>query len=151
MKNTFKKAGAVSVLSLLAFGAVSASAMGFGGMMSSNASPDEIASRHTTMFTQQASLLGMTVDEVKNAWAQGKTLEQLATEKGLTKAELQAKLVTQRTEQMKSHLSTLVSKGVLTQAQADKRLSFMQSQSSSKKGIGMHERGGKGMMGGFGF
>lgn len=149
MKKTLKKAGVVGALSIAALGVMSASAMGFGGkMMGSNLSADEIATRQTSMFTQQASLIGATVDEVKNAWAEGKSFQALATEKGVTKEQLQAKMQAQRVIEMKSHLSTLVSKGVITQAQADKRLATMQTKATNTKG-GMH--GMRGGMGGFGF
>lgn len=149
MKTSLKKIGAISALSLASLGVFSASAMGMGGgMMGQNLTPDEVATRQTAMFTQQASLIGATVDEVKNAWAEGKSLQTLATEKGITKEQLQAKMQAQRQGQMKTHLTTLVSKGVITQAQADKRLATMQTKSASKDGKGMH--GGRGgMMGGF--
>lgn len=152
MKSTIKKAGAFSALGIAALGIMSASAMGFGGMMGNNFTPDEIATRQATMFTQQASLIGATVDEVKAAWAQGKSFGTLATEKGVTKEQLQAKMKAQRDAQMKEYMATLVSKGVITQAQADKRIAFMQTQSSkSGKGFGDHRmhNGMSGMSFGF--
>jgi hypothetical protein len=54
-----------------------------------------------------------------------------------------------RDEMMKTQLATLVSKGVITQAQADKRLATMSAQTASGKSS-KHGRHG-GMMGGFGF
>lgn len=152
MKTTLKKAGAVGALSIAALGVMSASAMGFGGMgMNSTLSADEIATRQTTMFTQHASLIGATVDEVKNAWAEGKTFQTLATEKGITKEQLQAKMQVERAAQMKTHLATLVSKGVITQAQADKRLAVVQAkQAGQGKNGGKHGMRG-GMSGGLGF
>lgn len=149
MNITLKKATALGALSLVAI--MSASAMGVGGMMGSNATPDEIAARQASMFTQQASLIGATADEVKNAWAEGKSFTALAKEKGISETDLKTKVQSQRLSDMKSHLSTLVSKGVITQAQADKRLVTMQAQSTKngKGGMrGMHGGMG-GMMGGF--
>jgi predicted aconitase len=145
MKLTLKKASIAGMLSLAALGATSAFAMG--GM--NNATPDEIANRQTSMFTEQASMLGVSVDDVKNAWAEGKNFETLATEKGVTKAQLEAKMKAKRDEMMKTQLATLVSKGVITQAQADKRLATMSAQTASGKSS-KHGRHG-GMMGGFGF
>lgn len=142
MKKTLTKAGIAGVMSLAALGALSASAMGMGHM--SNVTPDEIATRQTTMFTEQASLIGASVDEVKEAWASGKDLRTLAQEKGITEEQMQTKMKAKRDEQMKTQLATLVSKGVITQAQADKRLATMQSQATTKKGEG--KRGGKGIM-----
>ena len=132
---------------MLAFGAVSASAMGFGGMGVGNLSADEVATRQTSMFQQQAPLIGATLDEVKQAWADGKDFKTLASEKGVTEAQLQAKMKTVRDEQMKAHLATLVSKGVITQAQADKRLATMTSKAASGKTGGRH--GMHKMMSGF--
>lgn len=151
MKTTLKKAGAFGALSIAALGVMSASAMGWGGGMTGTLTPDEIAARQTSMFTRQASLIGATVDEVKAAWAQGKSFQTLATEKGVTQAQLQTKLQADRLEQMKTQLATLVSKGVITQAQADQRLAYMQTQTSNgrKGGHGMH--GGMGGMMGLGF
>lgn len=150
MKTTFKKKALLGALGLATLGVFSASAMGFGGMgANSNLSADEIATRQTAMFAQQASLIGTSVDEVKTAWAEGKNLMTLAQEKGLTKEQVQAKMKTLRNEQMKTHLATLVTKGVITQAQADKRLSTMQTKQAAKTG-GMGRGGHGGMMGGFG-
>lgn len=155
MTITLKKAGAVGALSVAALGIMSASAMGWGGMMGGTLSPDDLATRQNTMFTQHASLIGATVDEVKNAWAQGKSFADLAKEKGVTQDQLQTKLQSARLEQMKSELATLVSKGVITQAQADQRLTFMQNKISSGAGFfgrrGMHGGMGGMMGGGFGF
>ena len=46
-----------------------------------------------------------------------------------------------RTQELKTHLQTLVSKGVITQAQADARLKAMENMSAKAKA-------GKGMRGG---
>ncbi len=148
MNTTFRKATIAGVLSLVALGAVSASAMGFGGMGMNNLTPDEIATRHTAMFQDQAALIGATTDEVKQAWASGKDFKALASEKGVSEAQLQAKIKAKRDEQMKANLATLVSKGVITQAQADTRLATMQTKAVSGKKGGRH--GGMGM-GGFWF
>jgi hypothetical protein len=139
MNITTKKASVVSALGLMALGVASVSAMGFGG--ASNATPEEIAARQTSMFQEQATILGATVDEVKNAWAEGKDMRTLAKEKGVTEDQLQAKMKAARDAHMKTHLAALVSKGVITQAQADKRLAFMQTQPTNKKAGGMHTRG----------
>lgn len=156
MKSSLKKVGAFSTLSMLAVGVMSASAMGMGQMMGSNATPDEIATRQGVMFQEEALLIGVSVDEVKAAWADGKNFKTLAKEKGVTEGQLQAQIKAKRDEQMKSTLTALVSKGVITQAQADKRLAYMQTKAATtktggKKGGrgGMHE-GMKGMMDGLG-
>jgi hypothetical protein len=97
------------------------------------------------MFTQQANLLGISVDEVKSAWASGKSLNDLAKEKGITQDQLRQKMQDLRQQQMKNYLQTSVDKGVITQAQADSRLSFVQSNQSGKLGKGMRHGFGMGM------
>jgi hypothetical protein len=147
MKLTLKKASIAGMLSLAALGATSTFAMGMGGM--NTVTPDEMANRKTSMFTEHASMLGVSVDDVKNAWAEGKSFENFATEKGITKEQLQAKMKAKRDEMVKIQLATLVSKGVITQAQADKRLATMASQKANGK---LSKHGGRGgMMGGLGF
>ncbi len=127
-----------------------ASAHGFfGGFGFGNATPDQIATQQQTMFQNQAAILGLGIDDVKNAWAEGKTMKQLMDEKGITQDQVQARMKDARLAQLKSQLQTLVDKGIITQAQSDKRLAAMQNQ--IQNGMG---RGHKGMMGfghGFGF
>ncbi len=146
MKTTLTKRALLGVATIAAAGALSASAMGMGGMMG-NLSADELASRHTQMFQEQATLIGATVDEVKAAWADGKSISSLAKEKGITEEQLQVKLKAEREAKMKTQLQNLVAKGVITQAQADKRLATMKTKASSVK---EGKRGGHGMKGGFG-
>lgn len=127
----------------------SASAMSFGHMnLNSKATPDEIATQQSTMFQNQASMLGLSVDEVKTAWASGKDLKTLAKEKGISLDTVKQKMQTQRLADQKTMLSTLVTKGVITQAQADQRLATL-STKTAKGGMGEGKHGGRGfgMMG----
>ena len=142
-KKLFVYAGLpLATLGLLAAGTVSAHGgmWGFGNL----ATPQEKAQVQTQMFQGQADLLGVKVEEVKTAWAQGKSLKALATEKGISEAQLKEKMKIQREAQMKSYLQDLVSQGVITQAQADQRLKFMQDNPGKQGGRG------RGMMHGFG-
>ncbi|MDD5146605.1 MAG: hypothetical protein PHN39_02595 [Candidatus Pacebacteria bacterium] len=103
--------------------------------------PDQMAAKQQTMFQNEADLLGISIGELKDAWAEGKTLAQIAQEKGITQQQLQDRMKQKREEQQKSYLKALVDKGVITQAQADKRLQFMEQQSSNKgvgKGMRFH-------------
>jgi hypothetical protein len=150
MNTTIRKVSLLSLAGLASLGIMSASAMGFGGGMGmrSNLTPEELAARHTEMFAQHASILGLSVAEVKAAWAQGKNMLTLAKEKGISQAQLQEKMQALRQTEMKEHLQALVSKGVITQAQADSRLAYMKSNSSvGKSGRGGHRGQGMGMMG----
>jgi flagellar basal body-associated protein FliL len=116
----------------------------WGGFASFNkATPEEQATQATNRFAYEATLLGTSVDTVKQAWANGKTIVELAAELGITEDALRVKLETARQAEMKAHLQTLVSQGVITQAQADARLTFMTSKVGQGKGLGK----GRGMHG----
>ena len=117
-------------------GASLASAHGIGGFgwFGTQLTPDEIVSRQQTAFQNEANLLGVSVDVVKSGWAQGKSLQQVATENGMTADQLQQKLKDVRLTQLKSQLQTLVNRGVITQAQADARLQFMQNRAQNGMG-----------------
>lgn len=149
MKKKYVMYAFLPVLGLGLLGANLALANGFGfGMM--NLAPDEIATRQQTMFQNEATLIGISVDDMKAGWAQGKTLQQIATDHGITADQLKQKMVDARTAQMKANLQTLVAKGVITQAQADARLAFLQTSATNGKGGGRMM--GRGLMhGGFGF
>lgn len=135
---------AIPIIGIALLGTGVASARGMGGMgggMWNALTPEQISSQHQAMFQEQASLLGISVDDIKNGWAQGKTLKQMATEHGITASQLAERLNANRISEMKAQLQYLVSSGVITQTQADSRLQFMQN----------NEKNGKGMMGnGFG-
>lgn len=119
-----------------------ASAHGFFGGFGSIATPDQIATRQQNMFQNEAQLLGISIDEIKNAWAQGKTILQIAQDHGITKEQLQQKIKDNRTAELKTQLQTLVDKGVITQEQANQRMQFITSQIAG----GMS---GMGLFGGF--
>jgi len=129
-------------LGILAAGTVSAHGMFGGGFgFLDNATPDEIASRQNEMFANQAQILGVSVDEIKAAWASGKSMSELMSEKGISEEQVQARMKEKRVAQLKSYLAVLVEKGVITQAQADSRLKFMETQVESgrgKVGRGLH-------------
>jgi len=121
------------VLGLGIFGVNFASAYGiFGGF--GNIAPDEVATRQQNLFQEQATILGLNIDDVKNAWADGKSIKQLMEEKGIAKEQVAAKTKELKLQQLKTQLNALVAKGVITQAQADKRLQVMQSQIENSKG-----------------
>ncbi|MFA6486145.1 MAG: hypothetical protein WCT40_02150 [Candidatus Magasanikbacteria bacterium] len=101
--------------------------MGFGmGMMGGNFDPTTAADRFSQQITYQANLLGLTADEIKIYWAQGKNIQDIIKEKGISATDLQAKMQAARVAEQKQYLQALVDKGVITQAQADARLKFEQ-------------------------
>ena len=127
-------------LGILGYGTASAAGWGMGVGMG-KLDPEQFASAQLSKFQAEASLLGVSVDEVKNAWAEGKTLIEIAKEKGVTQEQLQVKMKELRLSQMKESLQALVGKGIITQAQADQRLKFMESN------VGKGKKAGRGMMG----
>lgn len=128
---------ALPVLAMVAFFGMSpASAFG-GGMMGLGmhaGDPEIMATRWAEEMNQTANILGLSVDEVKANWANGLGLREIAKAKGISDADLQTKLTALRTEREKQWLQTLVTKGQITQAQADARLKFMSTASTKKMG-----------------
>ena len=120
-----------------------ASAQGWLGGFNS-LTPDQIATRQQTMFQNEAQALGVSVDDVKNYWAQGKTMQQLMTDKGISQTTVQTNMKNLRLTELKTQLQTLVDKGIITQAQSDQRLQFMQNQQTTGTGMGHRGRGFRG-------
>lgn len=116
----------------LGIGVNVASACWFGGF--DNATPEEVADRQTTIFQREADILGITIEELKNYWTEGKTLQQIAQEKGITQDQLRTKMRDLQLQRIKDQLKILVDKGVITQGQADKRLQFIQNQQQNNNG-----------------
>lgn len=137
MKKAYFAIPALAAVAL--FGASAASAYGGpGGHMFFNADPSIMATRFEEQMTQHASLVGISVDDMKNGWAAGKSLVEIAKEKGIDQANLQTKMQNAKTEQMRQQLQNLVTQGKITQAQADARLKFITDNAGNKhhKGFG---------------
>ncbi len=138
---------AVPLLGLGLLSADAASAHGFMGMFGTPPNSDEIAAQQTTTFQKQADLLGINVSEIKTAWAEGTSLQQLAKNKGISEETITKKMQAARAAEMAAHLKALVDKGVITQAQADQRQAFLktkQTEMAGKKGGRLMGRGGMG-------
>lgn len=144
----FALAGLIGVGSLTAYAAGNDWSLGLGKFDSSH---------WEQRLSSEASLLGITLDEMKSFWSQGKSVKEIAAEKGISETDLAAKMKAQRLETMKSELATLVSEGKLTQAQADTRLKVAESKNLDEiggpggKGCGCGGNGrgpGKGMLNG---
>lgn len=145
-KNTLFAYALAPVLGLSLLGGASiASAYGMGmGGYGNRATPEEVATKQQEVFIRQAELLGVSVDDVKSAWATGKSFQTLAKEKGITAEALRTKMEAERKAQVTAELGALVSKGIITQAQADSRLKYLSSiPKEGKKGRGMMRHGKK--------
>lgn len=134
-------AGAIGVQTAYAHGPFG---FGFGGPA---ATPEQIAQHTQERFQRHAEILGISADEVKAAWAEGKSFSQIIQEKNLSREQIQARIKDQKIQQAKSQLQTLVEKGVITRQQADQRLAVMQERIAK----GGEHMMGKGLRHGFGF
>ena len=110
------------------FGVASITALGASAqaLWMGDQDPVDIATRQQERFSQEAELLGISTDVVKDGWVRGKSLEEIAKEKGIDEEELRSRIQQKHQEQMQAHLQVLVDQGVLTQAQADQRIESVQ-------------------------
>ncbi len=115
------------------------------------ADPVGMATDQTQRFEQEAEVLGIDVEKVKEYWAQGKTPRDIIDELNLDETEIQNHMREIRQANIKEQLQSLVDQGVITQAQADARLEFMTAHEPNLgQGNGMFgqmqgHRGKKGM------
>ena len=122
-------------------------AYGFGGFWGFNKlDPDQIAQRQQMMFEREAKILGISVEELKNYWAEGKCIKEIMEEKGISQEDVQKRMKEIQLQELKSYLDTLVSKGIISQEQANKRYEIMKNWIESGK-MGR----GKGLFWGMGF
>lgn len=128
-----------------------ASAMGFGWFGAGKADIDTMAAHMQTMFQAEANILGIPLDEVKAGWAAGKNINQIAQEHGITQDQLRQKMKDAKNSQMKTMLEAMVDKGVLTQAQADSRLQWLQNNPNGHGHGWGRMMGMRGMMKDFGW
>jgi DNA-binding phage protein len=132
---------AYAAMASLGMGIMGAGVASAHGLFWNVSSPEQIAANQLTAFQHEAAMLGVSVDELKNEWAQGKSLEQIAQDHGITKEQLQQKMKDARVAQIKTSLQALVTNGVITQAQADARLQSIQNNRATHPG----RRGGRRM------
>ncbi len=102
--------------------------------------PATAATQWEQKLTQEADILGISVDEMKTNWAAGKGVREIAKEKGISDADLQKKFQVAREQHQKDMLQSLVSQGKITQAQADARLKFMKDNQGKKQNKSVHGR-----------
>lgn len=113
--------------------------------------PVGMATDQTQRFEQEAEVLGIDVEKVKEYWAQGKTPRDIIEEEGLNETDIQTRMREIRQENIKKQLQSLVDQGVITQAQADARFQFMTAhepnlgQGNKMFGQIQGHRGNKGM------
>lgn len=100
-----------------------------------------------SMSEQIAKVLGMTLDELRSARTDGKSVAEIAKEKGMNEDKLVADLLQAR----KTELAQLVKEGNMTQEQMDAMMERMESNIQAaiqRQSVGpMHGNGGKKGMG----
>jgi hypothetical protein len=152
MSNQLKKrallvSGLLGALVLTVVGGNVASARGFGGFgfFTKEIAPEEMAKHQVEMFTHEAELLGVSIDIVKDGWADGKSLLEIAEEQGVSEEALKERMRAKHEEQMKAHIQALVDQGVISQEQADRRLQVMQNYANEGGRIMLRRGFGEGM------
>lgn len=101
-----------------------------------------------------AKALGMTTDELTSALQSGKTLQDLATEKGVGIADVQAAVQAVRVTEMRERIAQAVEDGTMTQEKADWLLEGLDNGfmgGGMGRGFGGQRGGGQGMGNGNGF
>lgn len=132
---------AVGIATLIGVNMVSAH-----GWFGNNANLDleTIVEKQNRMFEEKASFLGISVDKIKEYWVQGRNIKEIAEEIGIGEEVLQEKMKQARQGKTKERLQILVDNEVITQAQADQRLQFMEERFENGKMRGMGKGFGKG-------
>jgi len=110
------------------------SCFGFGGINFGLGPKGQDSERPGRNLDDMASILGMTVDELKAGMESGKTLEEIATECGMTMDQVREKML----ELKKAEIEQAVADGKMTQEQADKMLQRLEQ---SPKGQNFEGRG----------
>jgi hypothetical protein len=99
------------------------------GWFWTNESPEDITARHQAMFKHKAELFGISAEEMKDAWSEGKRMFQIAEEYGLNKEEIMEKMAEDRRVNLQERLRVLVENDIISQEQANQRMEVMQNKS----------------------
>lgn len=107
--------------------------------------------RGSAKLEETAKVLGVTTDDLKTQLKAGKTIQEVATVKGVSEAQLQEAFHAHMMGAQKTRLAQLVKNGNITQAQADAQLQWMSDHHQWLKDHPAPLGGSKGsMMGGRG-
>jgi len=112
----------------------------------SNFDLDSWAERTNKIFENLAQILGISVEKVKNYWAEGKTIKEIMEAENIKEEDVQKRIQERELAQLKERLQKLVEKGIITQEQADKRYETMKKwieEREPKLFLGKHWRKGK--------
>jgi hypothetical protein len=148
MKKKYLLYGIMPMFLLGLAGVGTASAQGWFAR-NANIDPVVVAGDQEDRFAQEAAVLGISIEQVKDFWAQGKSPRDIIDELKLDETAIQSRMQAERQANMKTHVQALVDQGVITQAQADQRLEYIQNNEGKftgrGEGIGRHGGGMRGM------
>lgn len=82
--------------------------------------------RLKTVFEEWAKILGISVDKVKDYWAEGLGPKEIMEKEGIPEEKVKENIKNLRLEKLKEFLQKLVDKGIITKEQMEKRLQIEQ-------------------------
>ena len=88
--------------------------------------PERMIDKKEKMFQNKANLLGISIEQMKEYWSEGKNIGEIATEMDINEEELRVKIQESHKERMTEHLNFLVENGKITQEQADAKFTYIQ-------------------------
>lgn len=88
--------------------------------------PERIMVKKEEMFKAKADLLGISIEQLKEYWSEGKNIGEIAAEMDISEEELRSKIQESHKAKMTEHLNLLVERGRITQEQADTKFTYMQ-------------------------
>lgn len=159
MKNKFLMIGLPIIGGLIIAGVGIASAAGmfaggggFGGALSA-VSPTDAATNQAAQFQAEASALGLGESVIVSGWAEGESLQQIATANGISPTQLQSDMKAYGASQQTAELQALVTNGTITQAQMTQRQAAIAAQEAAAQAAmanasGTWSGGGHGGFGG---
>lgn len=78
------------------------------------------------MFERWAKILGISVEKIKEYWAEGLNPKEIMEKEGIDKNKVKENIKELKTEQLREFLQRLVDKGIITREQMEKRLQIEQ-------------------------
>lgn len=78
------------------------------------------------MFERWARILGISIEKIKEYWAEGLNPKEIMEKEGIDKNKVKENIKGWKTEQLREFLQRLVDKGIITREQMEKRLQIEQ-------------------------
>lgn len=118
-----KKNLALILVSLLLFSSSFVYAFwGPKGFLSWKFDPERGEERLKLIFENWAKILGISVEKVKDYWAQGMGLKEIMEKEKISEEKIKENIKNLRLQELREFLQKLVDKGVITKEQMEKRL-----------------------------